>query len=114
MHELSLAQDILQVVLDQIEKAQGKRISRVVATVRESIHHTEEGSIEVCLNDLAKGTVAEGVGLSVELIPPTLKCRDCRTSFSASEGTLICPSCHSSKLEELDADEVDIECHFAE
>lgn len=60
MHELSLAQDILQAVLNEAVKAGGKRVKEIHAKVRESIHHMEDYSLETCLETLTKDTIAEG------------------------------------------------------
>lgn len=114
MHELSLAQEILKAVLNEAEKVGSKRIRGISVRVRESIHHMEDGSLETCLEAIAKGTVAEGAEIGIELIPPTLKCKGCDFTFSAQESILVCPHCRSSKLEELDAEEIDLECNFVE
>jgi len=114
MHELSLAQEILKAVLNGAEKAGNKRIREINVRVRESTHHMEDDSLETCLEAIARGTVAEGAEIGIELIPPTLKCKECDFTFSAQEGILVCPHCRSSKLEELDAEEIDLECNFVE
>ena len=114
MHELSLAQDILQVVLNEAEKAGGKRVREIHAKVRESFNHMEDYSLETCLEAIAKGTIAEGAEMKIELIPPTLRCKECDFTFLAQESVLVCPRCRSGKLEELDAEEIDLECNFAE
>lgn len=114
MHELSLAQGILQAVLEEAQKAGGKRIKKIHAKVRESIHHMEDYSLETCLEAIAKGTIAEGAEIGIELIPPTLRCKECDFTFLAQENTLVCPRCRSGKLEELDAEEINLECNFAE
>lgn len=112
MHELSLAQDILKAVLNEAEKAGGKRIREINVRVRESVHHMEDGSLDTCLEAIAKGTAAEGAEIVIGLLPPTLRCKECDFTFSAQESTLFCPHCRSAKLEELDAEEIELECSF--
>ena len=115
MHELSLAQDILRAVLKGVGKAGGgKRIKEIHVRLRESVHHMENSSLETCLEVVTKGTIAEGAVMKTELIPPTLRCQECDFTFLAEEGALVCPRCRSGKLEELDADKIDLECSFAE
>jgi hydrogenase nickel incorporation protein HypA/HybF len=114
LHELSIAQDILQAVLSEAQKAGGKRIEGIHVKARESIHHMEDYSLETCLEAIAKGTIAEGVKIEIELIPPTLRCKECDFTFLAQGSTLLCPRCRSGKLEELDAEKIDLECNFAE
>ena len=114
MHELSLVQGILQAALDEVEKASGRRIKEIHAKVRESGHHMEAHSLQALLEMIAKGTIAEGAEMKIEVIPPTLRCKECGFSPIAQGSTLICPHCRSGKLEELDAEQIDLECSFAE
>jgi len=114
MHELSLVQGILQAALDEAEKAGGRRIMEIHAKVRESGHHMEAYSLQTLLEVIAKDTIAEGAEMKIEVVPPTLRCKECDFTFLAQKSTLICPHCRSGKLEELDAEEIDLECNFAE
>lgn len=113
MHELSLVQGILKAALDEAEKADGKRLEEIHARVRETGHPMEADALQSLLETLAKGTIAEGAKMKISVIPPTLRCRECESTFSAQGHTLLCPHCKSGKLEELDADKIDLECNFA-
>ncbi|MFC2007395.1 hydrogenase maturation nickel metallochaperone HypA [Chloroflexota bacterium] len=112
MHELSLVQDILQASLDEAGKAGNKRIRQIHARVRESGYPMEANSLQALLETIAKGTVAEGAEMEIELIPPTLRCKECDFNFLYQANTLVCPQCRSSKLEELENEEIDLECSF--
>ena len=114
MHELSLVQSILQASLDGAKKAGDKRISRIHARLRESGHPMEAHSLQELLETIAKGTAAEGAEMEIELIPPTLRCKECGSTFLSKGNTLFCPNCKGGKLEELDAEEIDLECSYAE
>ena len=62
----------------------------------------------------AKGTAAEGAQMRIEVIAPTLRCKECDTTFLGHGSTLFCPQCLGGRLEELDAEKIDLECDFAE
>ncbi len=110
MHELLLAQGILQAALDEVQKVGGKRIREIHAKVRRSSHHTEDASsLEFCLGAVTKGTIAEGAEMRIEFIPSTLRCKECDFTFLAQGSTLVCPRCKGRKLEDLDTDEVYLE-----
>ena len=110
MHELSIAQSILQAALDEARRVGGKRIRQIHATVREPSHHIEDpSSLEFCLQAIAEGTIAEGAEIGIELIPPTLRCKECDFNFLAEGSILFCPRCRGGKLEELDAEEIRLE-----
>jgi hydrogenase nickel incorporation protein HypA/HybF len=113
MHEVGIMQGILDSVIQEARKSSKKGITEIRATVREHGHPMEAASLESLLEMLAKGTAAEGAAMKITVISPTLKCSDCGHSFTAG-GALLCPDCHSSKLEAIDAEEVDLECSFTE
>jgi hydrogenase nickel incorporation protein HypA/HybF len=114
VHELSIVQGILQAALDEAKRGGGKRIREIHARVRESGHPMEASSLQSLLETLAKGTMAEEAEIKIEVISPTLRCKECDATFLAQGGTLFCPHCQSGRLELLDAEEIDLECDFAE
>ncbi len=114
MHELSLMQRILDASLDEAKKAGDKRIKRIYARVRESGHPMDAQSLQELLKTIAKGTAAEEAEMEIGLVPPQLRCRECGNTFSSQGSTLLCPHCRSGRLEEVDAEEIDLECSFVE
>ena len=113
MHELSLVEGILKAALDEAAKGGRQGVTEVRATVRESGHPMEADSLQEMFRMLAKGTIAEAADIRIELVPPTLTCRDCNHTFSAQGHALMCPSCRSSRLQEIDAEKIDLECSFS-
>ena len=60
-----MAQDILQAVLQEAQKHDGKRVKTIC--IRVGAEHSEESeSIQFCLETLIKGTAAEGAQIDVE------------------------------------------------
>ncbi len=114
MHELSLMENILQAALGEAGKAGAKSIREISARIRESGHPMDAYQLQSLLEELSKGTAAEGAKITIEVIPPTLQCQECNSTFTAEHGTLLCPHCHSSKLKSVDAEEIDLECDFTE
>ena len=112
MHELSLIQGILEAAIDEAEKVDGRRITEIHARVRESGHPMEAASLQSLLEMLAKGTIAEEAEIEIEVLSPAIKCKECDSTFLGKGGALFCPHCQSNKMEELDADKVDLECSF--
>lgn len=110
MHELSLVQDILKASLDAAQKAGASKVKEIHVTIRELGHPLEAESVEDLLRMLAEGTPAEDASLKVHVIPATLKCGECATTFAANMGVLLCPHCHSTKIAESDAAKIDLEC----
>lgn len=66
MHSLAIAQGILQAALAEAEKYGGRRIKAINVKIGDE-HFTESDSIQFCLEAMAKGTVAEGAQIKVEV-----------------------------------------------
>ena len=98
MHDLSMAQNILEMALDQAEQYNGKRISALVVKLGKA-NHVKPDSLEFCLREAAKGTIAEKATMQIEALEPTTKCRDCNNAFSIQRKEKICRSCGSENLE---------------
>ncbi|MFC1916799.1 hydrogenase maturation nickel metallochaperone HypA [Chloroflexota bacterium] len=113
MHELSLVHNILEAALEESRKANDRRIKRINATLREHGHPMDSDSLESLLETLARGTAAEGAEMKINVIHPTLRCKECGFSF-AQGGTLICPQCRNGNLEDVDGEEIDFQYTFVE
>jgi len=67
MHEFSMAQNILQIVLAEAEKRQANGVRAIYLKLGET-SHIEPDSLVFCLKLAAKGTLAEGVKVHIERV----------------------------------------------
>jgi hydrogenase nickel incorporation protein HypA/HybF len=97
MHELGIAQDILNKALDTAHKEGAQKVTRVHVKVGE---HTavDVADFRFCFDALKAGTIASEAELAVETAPPA-ECRVCKTSFSPEADPSACPACGSSEVE---------------
>lgn len=93
MHELSITEAILEVVL---KHAGGARVTAVHLTVGELSSFVDE-SIQLFWTELARGTAAEGAKLHFEKLPGTLRCLDCEREFPIASPDFRCPGCGSTR-----------------
>jgi hydrogenase nickel incorporation protein HypA/HybF len=91
MHELSITEAILDVVL---KHAQGARVSAVHLSVGELSSYADD-SIQLFWTELARGTPAESSTLHFTKKPGTLLCIDCRHEFPVTTPDFQCPQCGS-------------------
>jgi hydrogenase nickel incorporation protein HypA/HybF len=93
MHELSLAQSVLEIALEHAEKNNAIKIDRLVLSFgRMSCIQPE--ALETAFTAMARGTRAEGAVLSFEIIPVTISCLSCQKEYDIDyQGVLTCPSC---------------------
>ena len=76
MHSLAMAQDILDTALAESKKLDGKRVKVISVKIGEE-HFAESDSLQFCLEAMAKGTVAEGSRIEVELAAPNAMLGEC-------------------------------------
>jgi hydrogenase nickel incorporation protein HypA/HybF len=91
MHETALAKRVLEAVL---ERARGAR----VLVVRGAVAEDEALSLEALRFHFAahaRGTVAEGARLELELRHLSARCSACRHQFLPEHHVRLCPRCGS-------------------
>ncbi len=98
MHELSIAQNILEIVHQYIPPEDRHRVVKVGMKVGELSGVVVE-SLEFCFGAVNAGTPMEGAQLNIERIPLQAECRTCRSRFHVEESVFRCPDCGSTDLE---------------
>jgi hydrogenase nickel incorporation protein HypA/HybF len=92
MHELSIAQSIVDLVTQYVTDTRPGlvRCARVKVGRQSGV---VVDSLEFCFAAITKDTGLDGVRLEIESIPFVVRCNDCSTSFQNDEGTTLCPQC---------------------
>ncbi|HEY49157.1 MAG TPA: hydrogenase maturation nickel metallochaperone HypA [Dehalococcoidia bacterium] len=98
MHELSITQSMLGIVLEQTEKAGARKVNRINLVIGEMCGYVEE-CVQFYFDFLAKGTPAEKAVLSFKMVPPEARCRECGTTFQPGEFNWSCTGCGSVNIE---------------
>ena len=113
MHELTLAQNIVSIVVEKARDAGSSRVRSVRLRVGHLAGVVPE-SMRFCFDICARGTLAEGATLEIERVPVVIRCRDCGVDSAAEDYQFLCPTCGSSNVEmvsgrELQVDEMEVE-----
>ena len=98
MHELAITQSMLDIVLEQAEKAGAERVDSIKLSVGELSGYVEE-SVQFYFDFLVKGTLAEGATLSFTRVPARARCRNCARVFKLKEFDWSCPDCGQDSIE---------------
>lgn len=98
MHELSLAQSILEIVLQEAEIHQVKRVVAVDISVGRFTHVVPD-SLNFCFDLIKKDTVAHGAELVIHRVPLAARCQDCGLELLLDEPDFNCPRCGSANLQ---------------
>ena len=107
MHELSIAQNIVEIVLANLPAGEEHSVRSVKLKVGEQSGVVAD-SLEFCFTAITQGTPLDGVVLDIVRMPFVLKCRECDTSFQSEAGTVLCPSCGGMDVEVLSGTELEV------
>ena len=113
MHEMSIAQSILDIVLEESRNHKVDRVLAVALKVGE-LSAVESESLRFCFELVSKGTPVEGARLDIERVQVTCRCLDCGSDFAVEELLFSCPECGGGKVDMLHGRELSVESFEAE
>jgi hydrogenase nickel incorporation protein HypA/HybF len=113
MHELAVAQSILEISLRHAREADAKRITGINLVIGQFSSIVDD-SIQFYWDIIAGGTMAEGARLHFDRIPGEMTCGNCGHTFRPTDKAFECPSCASAfvrvtKGDEFRIDSIDVE-----
>ncbi len=92
MHELSLIQALIEMVVKSAMENNIKKVSKVQLVVGES-HGVLPDALGLAFEILTQGTVCAGAVLTIEKSTLLLKCRECAQEFCPEGYLYRCPNC---------------------
>ena len=108
MHELPIAQSILEISLRHAQQAGATRITDLHLVIGK-LSYVVDDSIQFYWDMIAKDTIAEGAHLHFQRITPEFLCLDCSHRYSPDGETLACPHCQSTRVKVAAGDEFRLE-----
>jgi hydrogenase nickel incorporation protein HypA/HybF len=97
MHELSVAESILEISLRHAQPAQARKISDIYLVIGQ-LSSIIDDSVQFYWDFISKDTPAEGARLHFRRIPAEFHCLDCDQNFMPCGGDLGCPNCSSNHV----------------
>jgi hydrogenase nickel incorporation protein HypA/HybF len=106
MHELSIAQNIMEIVLKHVpDEVRIRSIKVAVGRLSGVIPE----SLEFCFGSVIDDTPLDGAQLEIERIPVKARCSTCNEMFTKDDDTVyICPACGSTDLEFITGTELKV------
>jgi len=92
MHELSVTQGMLDIVLEKAKETQASRVARINLVIGE-ISSIVDDCVQFYFDFLSEGSIASGATLVFTRIPMQVRCRNCGLSFSPDKSSWSCPEC---------------------
>ncbi len=108
MHELSVAQRIVEIAEEQALKSGLARVTSIKVRIGGLTTVVPE-ALNFCFGFATEDTLAAGAELVIEEVPAEAKCNSCGKVFPVTDAYfLICPSCSSPDTTLLRGQELDL------
>jgi hydrogenase nickel incorporation protein HypA/HybF len=101
MHEMSLAQGILEILEDAARRERARRVKNVWLELG-ALSAVEPEAIAFCFDAVTRGTLAEGAQLNIEIIPGRGVCLHCGQSVPMARRDDPCPLCGRYQMQVAD------------
>lgn len=113
MHEMSLAEGVLQLVEDTARREQAQRVKLVVLEIGR-LSSVEPEALKFCFDAVASASIARGAALEIIDVPGVGWCLPCAASVPIAELYGACPTCGSHQVQptggtEMRVKEIEIE-----
>ena len=107
MHEMSIAQSLLEIVLEE-----GRRHGlRQVTTIRlqvGALAAVVPDSLQFCFEILSQDTIARGSALEIETVPVVVRCSGCKELFEVENHIFLCPECGQPAMDLISGRELSL------
>lgn len=108
MHELSITQEILRYSIQEAKRQDADRIRAIRLRLGPFSGIVPE-CIQMYLDLLSEGTIAQGAKIEAVIQPLKIRCRDCGREREITRSHIACPFCGSLRLKILSGKEFLIE-----
>lgn len=109
MHELSIAQSVLDTVLQEMAARGLDRVDSVTVRVG-ALSGVLPGALQFSFEAIRRGTPLEPCELKIERVPMEIGCRECGSRTTVDEFLFICPVCDSAQIDVVAGYELEVTC----
>jgi hydrogenase nickel incorporation protein HypA/HybF len=107
MHEMGIANSILEAVATEVRRHPGSRASKVGVRIGELVA-IDADSLRFCCDALSRDTDLEGLQLQIEVCPRRHRCDACSETFDVHDYEFACPKCGSMQTKFVTGDELEL------
>jgi hydrogenase nickel incorporation protein HypA/HybF len=107
MHELGIAQSIINTAIKVAKENERCRIEKIRIHVGEFRAVIQE-QLLFSFQFAAEGTMAEGATLEIEVIPIEALCESCQKEFKVKNFQFQCPTCNGTSVRVVRGDDLKI------
>jgi hydrogenase nickel incorporation protein HypA/HybF len=107
MHELGIANSLLESVRTEARRFPGRHISSLGVRIGE-LSGVDPEAVRFCFEALVRGTDLEPLTLDIDYRPRQHECQTCGRAFVASFEDRVCPHCGSVDSRFIGGDELEL------
>jgi hydrogenase nickel incorporation protein HypA/HybF len=107
MHELSIAQNILEIVAEHIPAGTTSQVKSVRIKVGDGAGIVSD-SLEFCFNAIIAETPMQGAVLEIEPVPFVVKCNSCGKISTNENGMFLCLFCGVNNVTMVSGNELQV------
>jgi hydrogenase nickel incorporation protein HypA/HybF len=107
MHELSIAQNIIDIVRQHLPAGEFHKVRAVKIRVGDMAGIVSD-SVEFCFNVITTGTPMEGAELVIERVPLVIRCNKCLKEHTLNDLAFRCPFCSNPDVQVVSGNELQV------
>ncbi len=107
MHELSVAQSIVDIIHQYVPVDDRPRVRTVQIKIGAMAGVVVE-SLAFCFEAVTAKTLLASAKLAIDIVPFSIKCRKCGNTTFSEEGIVLCATCGSGDTEVLGGTEMQV------
>jgi hydrogenase nickel incorporation protein HypA/HybF len=107
VHELSVAENIIDVVLQEIDRQQLPPVQKIAVQVG-ALSAVDPEALRFAFEAIRSGTPLAHTTLEIESVPVQGQCNDCHQGFSVEDLVFACPACQSGRIQLTQGEELHI------
>lgn len=108
MHEMGIAQQLVQIALDAIpQDMENPRVEKLNLRIGK-LASVVEHSLTFCFEIITKDTPMENADLEIEWVPVRVHCKSCNNEWEVTGPVFTCPFCKDGEVELLTGREIEI------
>jgi hydrogenase nickel incorporation protein HypA/HybF len=107
MHELGIANSVLEAVKAETDRHPGTRPLVVGLRIGE-LAAIDQDSLRFCFEAITRETEFESLRLEIEFCPRRHRCKACNHEFAIEDYDFRCPQCASPLTECISGDELEL------
>ncbi len=105
MHELRIAKDLSEIVLEAASREKLSRVTRINISFGQMIQIVPD-IFNFAFREIVGETIAKEAEIEIEILPVKLKCRACKDEFMINDIIFACKNCGSTDLDIIQGKEL--------